>query len=119
MALSDPQSVTVNAVAQSLPRIASNGASSEYQKEDASYKLVVSRNVGKRRRYMIRLDARKIAADPLASANNREYTAAAYIVIDAPLTGLGYTNTELKDIALGLTGWASSANLLKVVGNEN
>lgn len=117
MALSDPQSVTVNAVAQSLPRVSSNGGSSEYQKDDGSYKLVVSRTIGKRRRYMVRLDARKIAADPLASANNQEYQAAAYLVIDCPK--VGYSNTELKDIVLGLAGWLTSANVLKVVGNEN
>ncbi len=119
MAFSDPQSVTINAVAQSLPRISSNGGASEYQKDDASYKLTVSRIAGKRRRYMVRLDARKIATDPLVSANNREYTAAAYTVIDAPPTGLGYTNAELRDIVLGLTGWLTSTNVLKVVGNEN
>jgi len=119
MAFSDPQSVTVNAVAQSLPRISSNGASSEYQKEDASYKLTISRVAGKRRRYMVRLDARRIAADPLVSANNREYTMAAYMVIDVPPTGIGYTNAEAKDVVLGLTAWLTSANVLKVVGNEN
>lgn len=119
MAFSDPQSVTVNAVAKSLPRVASNGGSSEYQMDDSSYKLVISRTIGKRRRYMVRLDARKIASDPLVSANNREYTAAAYLVIDAPLTGIGYTNVEVKDIVLGLTGWLTSTNVLKVAGNEN
>lgn len=117
MAFADPQSVTVNAVAQPLPRVSSGPLSSVYQKDDMSYKLTVSRIIGKRRRYMIRLDARKIAADPLATANNLEYTCAAYMVIDAP--ALGYSNTELKDIALGLSAWASSTNLLKVVGNEN
>lgn len=117
MAFADPQSVTINTVAQSLPRISSNGGSSEYQKDDMSYKLTVSRIIGKRRRYMMRLDARKIAADPLASANNREYTLAAYCVIDMPL--VGYTNAEAKDVCLGLVGWLTSANVLKVVGNEN
>lgn len=119
MAFADPQSVTVNAVAQSLPRVASNGSSSEYQKEDSSYKLVVSRIAGKRRRYMVRLDARKIASDPLVSANNREYTMAAYVVVDVPPTGIGYTNPDARDVVLALTGWLTSANVLKVLGNEN
>lgn len=117
MAFSDPQSVTVNAVAQSLPRVSSNGNASMYQKDDGNYMLTISRIVGKRRRYSIRLDARKIAPDPLASANNLEYSASVYMVIDAPK--IGYTNAELKDIALALTAWSTSTNLLKVVGNEN
>lgn len=122
MAFADPQSVTVNAVAQSLPRVSTSGGASEYQKEDGNLKLVISRTIGKRRRYMVRLDARKIAQDPLASANNREYTAAAYLVIDAPLTGIGFTNTEMKDYVLGLAAWltaSSGANIVKVVANEN
>jgi hypothetical protein len=122
MAFTDPQSVTINAVAQSLPRVSTNGGASEYQKEDGNVKLVISRTIGKRRRYMVRLDVRKIAADPLASANNREYTAAAYLVIDAPLNGIGYSNVELKDAVLGLAAWlsaSSGANVTKVVSNEN
>lgn len=117
MAFSDPQSVTVNAVAQSLPRVSSNGNASVYQKDDGSYMLTISRVVGKRRRYLVRLDTRKIAPDPLASANNLEYTAAVYFVIDLPK--VGYTNVELKDVALGLAAWLTSANLLKILGNEN
>lgn len=116
MAFADPQSVTVNSVAQSLPRISSNGNSSEYQKDDRSYKLTISRIIGKRRRYLVRLDSRKVAPDPLATANNLEFSAAAYMVIDCPKSG--YTNAEIRDIALGLTGWSTSANLLKVVGDE-
>lgn len=117
MAFSDPQSITVNAVAQSLPRVSAGPLSSEYQKDDLSFRLRISRNVAKRRRYMMRVDMRKIAPDPLASANNLEYQGAAYLVIDVPL--IGYTNAEARDAALGLTGWATSANLLKVLGNEN
>lgn len=119
MAFSDPQSVTVSAVAQSLPRVSSNGGSSEYQKEDGSYKLTISRTKGKRRRYMVRLDARKIATDPLVSSNNREYTLAAYLVIDAPPTGIGYTNADAGAITAALVAWLTPANVLKALGDEN
>lgn len=117
MAFTDPQSITVNTVAQSLPRVSAGPLASTYQKSDNAYRLTISRLVGKRRRYMIRVDARKVAPDPLATANNLEYTCAAYMVIDAPQ--LGYTNAELADVALALSGWATSGNLQKVVGNEN
>lgn len=117
MAFADPQSVTVNAVAKSLPRVSVNGNGSVYQMDTGEYKLTVSRTEAKRRRYLVRLDTRKIAPDPLASANNLEYSAAVYFVVDMPK--VGYTNTELKDVALALAGWLTSANLLKVLGNEN
>lgn len=114
---SDPQSITVNSVAQSLPATARDDESSTYTKDDGSYALIVGHQYNKgRKRYTVRINARKIAADPLASANNVEYSTSAYLVIDAP--AVGYTNAELRDIALALSGWASSANLLKVVGGE-
>jgi hypothetical protein len=31
---------------------------------------------------------------------------------------VGYTNAEIKDIALALSAWATSANLLRVLGDE-
>jgi len=112
----DPQSITVNAVAQSLPAVERNGMSSAYQKDDGSYKLTVSHQYGKRKRFTVRIDTNKIAPDPLAAANNQLYTSSAYLVVDAPL--VGYTNAELRDVAAALTSWASSANLLKVLGGE-
>lgn len=112
----DPQSITVNAVAQSLPATARNGTSSEYTKDDQTYKLTVGHQYGNRRRFTVRIDANKIAADPLASANNQRYSASAYLVVDGP--NVGYSNAELKDIALALAAWATSANLLKVLGGE-
>ncbi len=112
----DPQSVTVNAVAKSLPAIGRDDSSSIYRMDTGDYELVIARTFGKRNRFSVRLNAKKIAADPLTSSNNVEYRSSVYIVIDAP--PVGYTNAELKDIALALTGWATSANLLKVVGGE-
>jgi len=112
----DPQSVTVNAVAQSLPAIERNGQSSIYQKDDGGYKLTISHAYGKRKRFTVRLDAQKIAADPLSSANNNLYSSSAYLVIDGPT--VGYTNAELRDLSVALAGFCTSANLLKVLGGE-
>lgn len=112
----DPQSITVNAVAQSLPAIERNGGSSVYKKDDDSYKLTISHQTGNRKRFNVRIDSGKIAPDPLSAANNQRYSASAYLVIDAP--NVGYSNAELQQIATALTGWATSANLLKVLGGE-
>lgn len=117
MSFADPQSVTVNAVAQSLARISTgNDDGSSYRKDDGSYALIISHQENRRNRRVVRLNHRKIAADPLTAANT-EYTASFYLVMDVP--PVGYTLTEMKDIALGLTGWLSSANVLKVLGGES
>lgn len=114
--LADPQSVTVNAVAQSLPAVARKELASEYRKDDGSYALIISHAEGKRNRRVVRLENRKIATDPL-TAENAEFSMSTYLVIDTP--PVGYTNTELKDIVLGLTAWLTSANVLKVLGGES
>lgn len=113
----DPQSITVNSVAQPLPAVSRGTDSSVYKKDDGSFALTISKSrTGSRKRFAIRVDARKIAPDPLTASNNVEYTSTMILSMNMPF--VGYTNAEIKDIALALTGWATSANLLKVLGEE-
>lgn len=117
MSFADPQSVTVNAVAQSLPTISREKFTSQYRKDDGSYALKIQHQEGSRNRRTVRLDFQKVAANPFEPALNQKFTGSTYLVIDVPPTG--YTNTEIKDIVLGLTAWLSSANVLKVLGGES
>lgn len=114
---SDPQSVTVNSVAQSLPAISRTVDQSTYQKDDATYKLTIGHTFKpERNRFMVRLDANKVAADPLTSANNRVYSQSCYVVFDKPVAG--YSNLEARLMILALTAWLSAANIDKVLGGE-
>jgi hypothetical protein len=120
MALSDPQSVTVGASVNSVPRIIDNPTSSVYSTADGTVALTVGTTTGKRRRTQVRVDLSKIAADPFVTTINRKLSASAYIVMDAPLTG--FTPAELKDLSLSLSTWmtaSSSANLVKALGGEH
>jgi hypothetical protein len=87
--------------------------------DTGDYELVVQRAFGaKRNRFNVRLNAKKIAADPLTAVNQR-ISAGVYLVIDAPLSG--FTRTELKELVVGIADWAkagTNANLLKVLGEE-
>jgi len=68
----------------------------------------------------VKLTHRKIAADPLISAQSIEYSMTAYVVFDVPVTG--YTVAEAKQIVDGLTAWltaSSGANTTKVLGGES
>lgn len=112
----DPQSVTVATTPISLPAIARSEMQSQYGAADKSFDLIISRQEGNRNRFLVRLNFRKIAADPFTPTQNVEYTGSAYLVVDAPI--VGFTNQELADNALGLTAWATEANLLKVLGRE-
>lgn len=113
----DPQSITVNAVAVSLPRVSGGtGTSNSYRSTDRSEELVLARQDGNRIRTTARINFRKVAADPFQPSINQEYTGSAYVVLDAPK--VGYTNTELKYQLQALRGWLIDANIDKILGGE-
>lgn len=121
MAFADPQSVTINAVANSLPRTSSGpGATGAFTKDDGTVKLSVSHSYGKRTRRLIRLDHSKIAADPLQASVNVRLSAAVYLVVDLP--PVGYTVAEAKQIVDALTAYltaSSGARATQLLGGEN
>ncbi len=115
---SEPQSVTVNAVADSLPRVSFGDRSGEFHNSSTGRKLRISHIVGKRNRRTVRLDITKTAADPLLDGVSRQYSMSAYLVIDHP--PVGFTDIEAKDNTKALVDWlAVSGNLAKVIGGES
>lgn len=118
--LADPQSVTINAVAQTLPAVARGVNSSSYRKDDGTVALTISHQFGKRTRRTARLDYSKIVADPLVPAQNQKVSMSAYLVIDQPITGL--TNAEIKYVVDALTGYltaSSGAKVTSIIGGES
>jgi len=119
VAFADPQSVTINAVANNLPRISSTGTASVYRKDDATVSLGISHNNGKRIRRQVRLDHKKIAPDVFTS-DNVEHSMSAYLLVDVPT--YGYTVAEQKQIVDGLTAYltaSSGAKITQLLGGEN
>jgi hypothetical protein len=119
MSFADPQTVTINAVANTLPRTSSGVNSGIFTKDDGLVKLSVSHQYGKRTRRTIRLDHAKIAADPLISAQNIKYTMSAYLVCDLPVTG--YTVAEAKQIIDALVAYLAAttgARVTQLLGGE-
>jgi len=116
----DPQSVTINAVANSLPRTSSGTNSGVFTKDDGLVRLSFSHQLGKRTRRLARLDHAKIAADPLLAGVNVKANMAVYLVVDIPETG--YTLAEQKQVVDGLTAYltaSSGANVTKLLGGES
>ncbi|DAD49916.1 TPA_asm: coat protein [ssRNA phage ESO000] len=113
----DPQSVTVNAVAKSMPRIETKGNSSTYIKDDQTFKLTIShQQSGKRIRSMVRIDQRAIVPDPLTSVNDYE-TLSFYFVIDRP--EVGFSSTEVNYLCQGLVTWLDSTAVGKLFGLQS
>lgn len=120
MSYADPQSVTINSVAHSLPRTSSGVDTGSFTKDDGNVKLTVSHNYGKRTRRTIRLEHSKIAPDPLISSTNIKHSMTTYVVVDVPVTG--YSVVEAKQIVDALTAYltaSSGGNVTKLLGGEN
>lgn len=116
---SDPQSITIAGNAKSLPRVSSGDFTGRFRSADGAYELSVAHNSGKRDRSVVRVNTRKIGANPLDPSRNVPYTAAAYLVLEGPAETSGFTNTELEDLVKALTAYLSAANVTKFVGKES
>lgn len=113
----DPQVVTVNAVAQSMPRISSDGQKAVYQKNDATFTLTISHTQSKDRvRSMARIDQRAIVPDPLTAVNDWE-TLSFYCVIDRP--EVGFTMVQVEQLVAGFKTWLDNASVDKLFGRES
>lgn len=120
MSYADPQSVTVNAVAQSMPRIASGTGTGAFQTADGLFQLTVSHAYGRRNRRNIRLTQNKISADALIPSQNVKNNMSCYLVVDTPVNG--FTNVEAKYVVDALVAYltaSSGAKVTQLLGGEN
>lgn len=114
--LADPQSVTINAVATSLPRVQVGPSVNIYTTADGNTSMTTKQNLtAKRFRREVRLSQKKVAADPL-TAVNAEIGVSVYLVIDEPRSG--FTDTEVKYLIEALKGWLIAGNQDKLLGGE-
>jgi hypothetical protein len=119
MAFADPQSVTINAVANSLPRVSIGSNTGVFSKDDGTVRLSVTQQNGKRNRRTIRLDHQKVASDPFQTGLNDLFSMSVYLTVDSPVTG--YTITEVKQIVDALTAYltaSSGARVTQLLGGE-
>ena len=115
--LADPQSVTINAVATSLPKTQSGQTVNVFTSADGKTAMTTKQNsTAKRFRREVRLSQTKIAADPI-SAVNVESGASVYLVIDEPKSGV-FTDAEIGYLVEALKGWLTSVNYNKILGGE-
>lgn len=117
MAFTDPQSLTINSIATSVPRTEVDNLKSIYTSADGNVKLTISHQpAADRTRHMIRADQRIVASDPLTAVNAYK-NLGVYLVIDQP--NFGFSATTINYLVAALTAWLSSTNVGKVVGGES
>jgi len=125
MAYADPQSVTYNAVAQSLDRVSSGVNSGRFYKAvagGADFSLEISHQYGKRTRRMARLNVGLVNPNPYATGISAYESTSAYLVLDTPATN-GIVDPAVAVLSVNaLTLWltaTSNANALRLAQGQN
>jgi len=113
----DPISVTVNSVAQSMPRILIDGQKAVYQKSDGTFTLTISHQTTKDRRVRstIRLEQKAVVTNPLDSTNDYD-TLVFYCVMDRP--SYGFSMAQCEQIIAGLQAYMTASIVDKLFGQE-
>lgn len=115
---SEPISITVNTVAQSMPRTSNTGQKSTYEKADSTFNLTIEHITTKsnRIRSVARFEQRAIVPDPLTAVNDWENMALS-LIIDRPL--IGFTAAQQDQLLTGFRAWLATATSDKLYGRES
>lgn len=115
---SEPQTVTVNAVAKSLPRVSFGDSQGTFENVTEGLRVRISHASGKRTRRTVRLDITKTAPDPLLDGVSKEYSMSAYLVIDHPK--VGFSAVDQERYAQALVDYVDAPGVLtKVINGES
>jgi hypothetical protein len=125
MAFADPQSITYNAVANSLARVSSGVNAGSFFTTGAAgstFGLEISNQYGRRTRRMARLNVGLVNPNPYVTGNSNFESTSVYLVVDTPATN-GLVDPAVAVLSVNaLTGWltaSSNANALKLVQGQN
>lgn len=120
MAFADPQSITIDGVTTSLPRVLTNNGQGLFISADGNVQLEVVPKTGTTKSRTIRLRTSKITSDPLVSTTNVRVKDLITLTIIRPLDG--YSDAEILKQVKGLIGLltaSTDAALIKLIAGEN
>lgn len=120
MAFNDPQSITINAVARSLPRFLNGTQVGQFNSADGVTQLTIDpKGTRTRRSNKVSIRENVNVTDPvtgLTKVESHSFT----IISNRPLTGV--SDVVAEQLAAGVIAWltaSTNANLKKVLGGEN
>ena len=119
--LSDPQTITVNAVAKVMPKILGDGSHSVYQLSDQTFALDIRHTRTKkdkksRVKSLVTFTQKAVVADPLTVVNDYE-TLVFSVQIDRPEAG--FTSVQTQQLVTGFQSWLNSTMVDKLYGQES
>jgi len=120
VSFADPQTVTIDGVTTSLPRVSVGNGSSDYRSADGNITLKASSSYGNRTRRVVRIDHKKVSENEFLPDQNVTRSMSCYLVFDLP--PVGYSNDEAMDIYTGFKtqlSASSDAIVTKLLGGES
>lgn len=117
--LSDPQSITIDGTAISLPRFLTGTQEGRFGA--ANTRLTVeSTTKSQRIRTVARLSQQKVTTDPLVATTNVAVDDSVSLTINRPVSG--FSDAEVEKQVVGFIAWltaGTNANLKKILAGEN
>lgn len=120
MAYTDPQTITINAVAIPLNRVNTGSTVGKFTSSDGQTRIEIDPKNGNRLSRTARLYQQKTTADPLVASTNVRVGDMLSFSVNLPQEG--YTEAEVLLQAAGFITWltaSSNANLKKLIAGEN
>ncbi len=119
--LTDPQSITVNAIAQSLKRTSMGTNSGAFATNDGTFKLTVSHSLGNVNQRLIRLDRVQTVANPLTTGEYFEAPDSVWLVSRTPKVGAltVAVQKQLIDGFIAALSASSGALITQLLGGES
>jgi len=120
MALADPQSITYDGTAISLPRTSSGDNSSTYKSADGAFTLSIKHQYGSTNRHLVKLTRQALVASATTPANNINVVPSVHFVVTAPNQGVLVAELQKQLKSLGdLLSATSYAIANRVVAGES
>jgi hypothetical protein len=120
LAIANPLVITINAIANSLPKTSFGTNTGSYTKDDGLVSVEIAHQYGTRSRRRIRLNHSKLTPDPFIPTNNVVVGMSCTLSIDTPKAG--YTLTEQKQVLDGfIAALSASSGALEtaILGGES
>lgn len=117
MAFADPQTVTVDAVEISLPRVGSAINMGSFRSSDQKYQLDIRHQSGTKERHNVKFSFADIVSNPLVPSQNYVVSSTVNMTVEHPRNGM--SASSISELAEAVAAWATPTNIGKLIGGEN
>lgn len=115
----DPQSVTINAVANSLARVEAGLNRGSFSKDDQTLKMSIQHQLGNTSQRMIRLDRTTLTASPFTAGSSYNVVDSVWLVSRTPKDLTIVQQKQLIDGFLAYLTASSGARITQWLGGES